>query len=312
MSDAGKPLDAIVAGELFVDLIMGGFEFWPRPGQEAFAREFHREIGGGAAITACGLARLGSRTGLLGVVGTDWGDWLVDQLGRRSVATSGIRFDAREPTAFTVAVTTPADRAFFTYPGANRQFGRLLMEAAAAQQFAQARHLHLACVPEFDAASELLAAIRHSGCSVSLDVGWHEDWLGDSRALAILRRIDIFFPNELEAQRMTGENDAEKALRRFAAEGVKRVALKLGPCGAALLWDGQILRAGAHPVVPLDTTGAGDCFDAGFLHAWLGGEPPESCLRTANICGALSTEAYGGIAGFPSAGRIEEARKGQA
>jgi len=310
MSDAAKPLDVIVAGELFVDLILGGFEFWPQPGQEAFAREFHREAGGGAAITASGLAALGSRTGLFGVVGADWGPWLVGRMRRAGVETSPVLFHPDEPTAFTVAVTTPRDRAFFTYPGANRRFAPALSEAAAAQQFAQARHLHLACAPELDSAVELLAALRRNGCSLSLDVGWHEDWLGDSRAFAIVRLVDIFFPNELEAQKITGENASEAALRRFAAEGVNRVALKLGSCGAALLWDGEIVRATPHPVVPLDTTGAGDCFDAGFLHAWLHGETPAACLAAANICGALSTEAYGGIAGFPDAARIARELKG--
>jgi sugar/nucleoside kinase (ribokinase family) len=72
-----------------------------------------------------------------------------------------------------------------------------------------------------------------------------------------------------------------------------------------LLNDGAIHVGAAPAVTPVDTTGAGDCFDAGFLHAWLAGRPAEACLRMANICGALSTEAYGGIAGFPSRERVE-------
>jgi sugar/nucleoside kinase (ribokinase family) len=85
------------------------------------------------------------------------------------------------------------------------------------------------------------------------------------------------------------------------------VALKLGARGAALLWDGEILFEPPLPVTARDTTGAGDCFDAGFLHAWLKGEPPRQCLRVANVCGALSTEAYGGIEGFPTPERLRHA-----
>ena len=123
-----KPFDVIVAGELFVDLIMSGFDFWPQPGREAFASEFHREIGGGAAITACGLAKLGSRTSVLGIVGLDNGAWIIEQLQASGVETSDIRFHPTEPTAFTVAATMQRDRAFLTYAGANRGFPAMLME----------------------------------------------------------------------------------------------------------------------------------------------------------------------------------------
>ena len=300
----------MVAGELYADLIMSGFDLWPAPGREAFAKEFHREIGGGAAITACGLAKLGSRTGVLGVVGAD-GGWLVERLAQNGVDTSEIRIDAQEPTAFTVAVTGPEDRAFLTYPGANRRFPAALTEAVSAGRLARARHVHLAYPPDLATAAELFGAIHAGGCTLSLDVGWQEEWLGDPRTLAILRLADIFFPNEIEAARVTGEADPEKSLRCFAAAGVRRVALKLGARGAALLWDGEILFASAPPVTPLDTTGAGDCFDAGFLHAWLRGASPELCQRTANVCGALSTEAHGGIAGFPTSARVERELEGK-
>jgi sugar/nucleoside kinase (ribokinase family) len=83
------------------------------------------------------------------------------------------------------------------------------------------------------------------------------------------------------------------------------VSTYLGSAGAALLWDGRISFAQPVSVAPLDTTGAGDSFDAGFLQAWLTGCAPELCLQRANLCGALSTEAYGGIAGFPSLERLQ-------
>jgi ribokinase len=305
MIDHQTPLDVLVAGELFVDLILSGFKFWPRLGQEAFARHFHREIGGGAAITACGLAKLGLRVGVLGAVGTDAGEWVTEQFKTRSVDTSAIRLDCMEPTAFTVVASLPEDRAFLSYPGANRLFAGVLAEAAARQHLYGARHVHLACSPRIDTTPDVLSSLRDTGCSLSLDVGWHEDWLKDPGSLAKLPLIDLFFPNEVEAMRMTGEGHPEQILRCFALAGVKRVALKLGARGAALLWDGEMFFIGPHPVTPLDSTGAGDCFDAGFLYAWLKGESPETCLRTANVCGALSTEAFGGIAGFPSPEHLE-------
>jgi hypothetical protein len=113
-------IEVVVAGELYADLIMGGFDFWPQPGQEAFAKEFRREIGGGAAITACGLATLGTATTLFGIVGSDSQAWIAERLAARGVDTALLRTNANEPTAFTVAVSTPHDRAFFTYLGANK------------------------------------------------------------------------------------------------------------------------------------------------------------------------------------------------
>ena len=300
-----RTLDVIVGGDLFIDLIMSGFASWPQPGAEAFAEALHRDVGGGAAISACGLARLGSKTAVFGAIGEDNGAWIVNRLKSFGVDTSLLRVDRDEPTAVTVAVSTPDDRSFLTYRGANVRFPAMLAEAASSGQLAQARHFHLTSAPDLAPAVELLTAIRGQGCTVSLDVGWHEDWLADPRALRLLPILDIFFPNQVEAGRMTGESTAENILRKLEAAGAKRVALKLGPAGAALLWDGDILRVEANLRKSVDTTGAGDCFDAGFLHFWMRGAPPRTCLQAANFCGAASTEAYGGVAGFPSAERVK-------
>ena len=305
MPERVKALDVLVAGELYTDLILSGFDFWPQPGQEAFAKEFHREVGGGASNTACGLAKLGSRAAVLGVVGED-GGWLVQQLERNGVDTSYISRDAVEPTAITVAVSTPEERSFLTYAGANRGFPAALAEAAAAKRLVQAGHVHLAFPPELSNAPELFAAIRANGCTVSLDVGWHEGWLRDGRVRGILPLLDLFFPNEVEAQCITGESEPEKMLRRFADLGLRRVALKLGGRGAALLWDGEAWFAAPLPVTPIDTTGAGDCFNAGFLHSRVKGDSPEACLWAANACGALSTEEYGGVKGVPDGVRLKD------
>jgi len=287
-------MDALVAGEIYADLILSGFDSWPQPGEESFASEFCREIGGGAAITACGLASLGVHAGLLGVVGADDSEWIIRRLRQRGVDTSPLEIDATEHTGLSVAVSTAQDRAFFTYRGVNHRFFDVLGKAGGA------RHLHLACPPPWD----LNPASVAGKATVSLDVGWHPSWLADPRALAWLSAIDIFFPSQPEAALLTSETDLERILQCFRHAGVNRVALKLGSEGAALLWDGKTYFAGPHPVTPVETTGAGDCFNAGFLYAWLRGESPEMCLHKANICGALSTEACGGIEGFPSLERI--------
>jgi sugar/nucleoside kinase (ribokinase family) len=295
----------MVAGDLFLDIVMSGFAYWPEPGEESVASEICREVGGGAAITACGLAKLGSKVGVLGVVGSDVGSWMIDRLRKCGVETSGIHYDLNEATAFTVAISSPRDRSFFTYPGANNAFPRILMDAATERMLSHARHVHLACAPELDSILELLQALRENDCCISLDVGWHEAWLRDARAMEAVRHVDIFFPNQKEAFAMTGEDDAHRILEHFRGEGVKAVVLKLGNRGAGMLWQDRICFVARYHVDAVDTTGAGDCFNAGFLHAWLRSQDAETCLRAAAICGALSTEALGGISGFPSRDRLE-------
>ena len=106
---------------------------------------------------------------------------------------------------------------------------------------------------------------------------------------------------------MTGESDPHRILRALHDKGVTAVGLKLGGRGAALLWRNKEYRCDPFPVANIDTTGAGDCFDAGFIHAWLEDQPPQSCLEIANICGAFSTRALGGIQGFPTLSELKGA-----
>ena len=300
-----RQLDVLVVGDLFIELVMSGFPSWPQPGEEAFAESFCREVGGGAAITACGLAKLGARVGIFGSVGKEDGHWVLNKLTALGIATSTIHLDDREPTALTVSVSGPSDRAYLTYMGANRRLSELLGKAVSATELSLARHIHLACAPDPATVGDLFRTLAEQGCSLSADIGWHPEWLADPRCRKALHTVDVFFPNEREASHMTGGNDPEKMLEVLGDEGFRKVALKLGADGAALLWDGEIMFQKASPVESVDTTGAGDCFDAGFLDAWLRGDAPQKCLRAGTVCGALSTRALGGISGFPGRAELE-------
>jgi sugar/nucleoside kinase (ribokinase family) len=300
-----RQLEVLVVGDLFLDLVMSGFQAWPRPGEESFARKFHKEVGGGAAITACGLSKLGLQTGILGVVGKEDGGWLLDQLRARGVDTSKIRVTPAEPTAFTVSVSTTLDRTFFTYSGANRELSTLVGDLIGIATADRVRHIHLAHALEPANLPASFKAIKDKGWSLSVDVGWHPEWYADARARAALKLVDIFFPNEREAGAVTQETEPRRMLDAFQRMGVHRVALKLGKHGAALLWDGAVCFQKPGIIDAVDTTGAGDCFDAGFLYAWLGGMEPALCLRAGAACGEMSTRALGGVAGFPSKEELE-------
>lgn len=302
-------IDVLVAGEIYVDLILSGFDSLPEPGREVFATRFSREIGGGTAITASGLAKLDLKCGVYGLVGDDSGDWVKDRLQREGVDVTQVQSHPTEPTAITVVATTAHDRAFLSYQGANFALEESLLESVRSADWVTPRHVHLAYAPFPMNFMELCEQLHAKGSTISLDVGWREDWLSHPETMAILRYVDIFFPNLAEAQRMTGEENPTEILKRFEVAGAEKVALKLGSSGSAFSSRGSTVFAKPPNVKPVDTTGAGDCFNAGFLQAWLSGKDPETCLLQGNICGAFSTLAYGGIAGFPRPAEIERELK---
>lgn len=298
-------VEVLVAGDLFLDLVMTGFESWPNPGEESFAKEFHKEVGGGAAITACCLSKLGVRTLVSGVVGKSDGQWMLDELSKRGVDASRIRMVEDEPTAFTVSVSTSNDRALFTYGGANGKFPAILDSIADLAQRTGARHVHLGHPVNPARAKSLFQAIHDAGCSVSLDVGWHPGWLSDPEVIGALRMVDVFFPNLREASEITKETKPRRALEVLGRMGLRCVALKMGGEGAALLCNEQVMFQEPGRVVAVDTTGAGDCFDAGFLYAWLREMSPRQCLKAGAACGEASVKVMGGVAGAPTRGELE-------
>lgn len=295
-----KQWDVITVGDVFVDIVMSGFTSWPQPGQEVECERLQYEAGGGAAITACGLAKLGCRTALLAVVGKADSAWFRQRLLGCGVDISQLLLHESEPTATTVSVSTAQDRAYFTYPGANKQLPELFATPQFRQAMQQARHVHLASAVAPQHLLEIAQELHAASTTLSIDVGWKEDWLRDKRSWLALKEADLFFPNEREAEWMTGQSQPEEMLRAFADAGLSTVALKLGAHGAALLHKGEVILAAPIQVEPIDTTGAGDCFDAGFLYAWLRGKPLAECLQLANHCGALSTQSLGGIESFPT------------
>lgn len=294
-----------VIGEFFVDQIFTEFNTLPKLGEEAFARQYHREVGGGAAITACALARLGVPVAAVGAIGKQDGRWLVNRLNSAGVDCSGLQFEPGEPTGITVSVSTREDRAFFTYYGANKRLARILQDPVTSALLSKATHVHFACALDAERDGPLLNAVRRKS-RTSIDVQSHMSWLTRPESLNILRNCDIFFPNEREAGWISSEIEPHDILHKLREKDFHGVGLKLGGKGAALLWRRHVFLTGPFPVQTVDTTGAGDCFNAGFIFSWLRGDPPQRCLEVANICGALSTRALGGVEAFPSLRELQE------
>lgn len=293
-----KTCDVAVAGEIYVDHIFTGFGVWPQPGEEVFTNEYAKELGGGAAITACALGRLQRSVRLVGAIGKNEKAWIADRLAAFHVE-AGALHGAEQGTGITASVSTKTDRSFFTYVGANAHLETYLDSESAACQLEQARHVHFAFPIAAGLAARLLVRLHAAGCTISLDVGHQPRWLLDPANRATCSQVDYLLPNQREARILSG-GDAETYLRFTAENGWPSGVVKLGAQGAAMRREHGNVKVSAPRVEAVDTTGAGDAFDAGFIDGLLDGETGEVCLRRGCVCGALSTRAAGGLRGLPA------------
>jgi sugar/nucleoside kinase (ribokinase family) len=288
-----------VVGNIYCDLIFLGLESPPVLGEERRTDQFTLAAGGGGYITTVGLARLGVRTAVRAYVGRDvLGRLQLDALRRERVDTSLVRRHPRLGSGLTVAFSTAGDRGFLTYPGCALDAGRLLDPKTLAV-LRRAHHVHFAGMTRpFRARLPLLERLQAAHVTTSLDIGWNPSRYRDPDFRQVIRRVTVFMPSWRDAQWLTGQVVPEDAVRALG-ELVPVAVVKLGAEGSIGIEDGRIARVRPPAVRALETTGAGDAFNAGFIWAYLRGESLARCLLAGNICGALSTRAPGGTAAFP-------------
>jgi sugar/nucleoside kinase (ribokinase family) len=287
-----------VVGEVYVDHIFTDFDHVPLPGEEVFAEQYRREAGGGTVNTACALARLGHHSSIFGVLGKDEETWL-----RSRLSSFGVNADHAQsselPNALTVSMSTTLDRSFLSYAGANRILAEYVALPETIAALSGAQHVHFAMPLEAKLAKTLLPALRSAGCTLSIDPGWRKEWFLNAGSLDVLRMVDLFLPNESEAQLLTGYTDTEQMLRACIGLGLKKTISKMGSRGAAAFQNDRLYTMVPPDVRVVDTTGAGDAFDAGFIDAWLYGAKIEEQLWRACICGSLSTRDRGALTALP-------------
>jgi sugar/nucleoside kinase (ribokinase family) len=292
-----KLWDVVTVGEIYVDHVFSGLANWPLPGEEIFTSNYLRELGGGAAITACGLGRLGRRTAVFGVVGEVECNWMKHRFRQFAIASHGLK-KMGGSSGVTVSVSVREERSFYSYAGTNSMLSEYLASPMLVKQLERAAHVHFAVPLERPIAQALLPKLKDAGCTVSLDVGWQPQWYLDAENLQTCREIDCFLPNRKEAEYLTGKTHPEDVLLGLEDLGFTHVVVKLGAEGAAM-HDGARMLHVLPPVVEVaDTTGAGDAFDAGLIDAMLDGAEPLDLLRRGAACGALSTRTAGALNGL--------------
>ena len=302
-----KHFDILVAGEINPDLILSG-NVTPEFGQvEKLVDSAELTVGSSSAIFACGAARLGLKVAFVGVCGADiFGRFMLDELGRRGVDVSAVIVDPDHQTGLSVILSSVhGDRAILTHSGL---IAALKADAVTDELLRQARHLHIASYFLQTALQpglpDLFARAHSLDLTTSLDTNW--DPSGEWRGLdELLRLTDVLLPNENEALALSGASTLEAALQLLGQQS-RLVAVKCGERGALAAWGDEIVRSPALPVQVVDTVGAGDTFDAGFICGWLNGWSLEKTLALAAACGSLSTRAAGGTSAQPT---LDEAMK---
>jgi hypothetical protein len=279
----------VCAGEAFEDLVFHGLPRLPRPGEELRPPGFARTFGGGTLITAVAAARMGARVAVMSALA----DAAVTRLKAEGVRVRNLRA-AGEPHAVSVALSTPRDRAFVTFEGANERLEDRLL-AAIGDRLPRARHLHLALGPrDLPAWTRILARCRASGITTSWDFGWHEALPARRGFGGLLRALDWVFVNEGEARHYARVRSLTEA-RRAWKDLTSRTVIKLGARGAMVVMPHAVVRQAAPRVRVVDTTGAGDAFNGTFLAAFVAGRPVEACLRAGIAIGSHTTTMAGGL-----------------
>ncbi|GAB4483003.1 MAG: carbohydrate kinase family protein [Anaerolineales bacterium] len=300
-----KPIDILIPGEINPDLILNDPNLEPRFGQqEVLVQDFEMTIGSSAAIFACGAARLGLKTSLIGVVGDDpLGRFMQDALRQRGVDISPLIITSERKTGVSVILSRSGDRAILTYLGC---IDALEAEQVPDSLLAQTRHLHVCSVfLQTRLRRGLPALLRRAhnlGVTISLDTNWDPSgkWEG---IRDLITQVDVFLPNEGEALAISAAPDLSTALE-VLGQTCPLVVVKRGEHGVIARHKHETVAVPALAVQIVDTVGAGDSFDAGFLYGYLNGYTLKKALELGVACGSLSTRAAGGVNAQPT---LEEA-----
>jgi sugar/nucleoside kinase (ribokinase family) len=289
-----KSYDILVAGEINPDLVLTGDVIPAFNLAEKIIDSANLSIGSSSAIFACGAARLGLKVGFIGICGDDFfGRFMLEEMTRRDVDIAPVIVDTSVQTGMSVIFSTKSDRAILTHVGS---MNRLHSDQVTDDLLARTRHLHVASYFLQTALQpglpDLFRRARTLGLTVSLDPNWDPlgKWHGFDELLPLM---DVFLPNQNEALALTGAVTVEEAVACLSRK-CHTVAVKLGERGAIAARDTEVVHTPALKVKVVDTTGAGDSFDGGFLYGFLNGWRLERALKLGAACGSLSTRAVGG------------------
>lgn len=289
------PRRIAVIGNLEVDLVLGPLARMPRWGEERVVSQRERRAAGSAGYTAIALGRLGHPALLVGPLGADGEGTLIRTALREAGLSEEGLIPSSKPTGLSVTlVRDDGERAFVNHLGALEAFSPTDL-GPYWDQLLQVDLVLLSgyfLLPAFRGApaARLFRRLQDEGILTALDTGDAVDgWTDEVRAelKPVLAATDWLFPNEAEACGMAGTSDWLEGCRRLLGLGPKKVIVKRGSVGSAMVDAGGVLAGSAFPVAVIDTVGAGDTFNAGFLAGWAEGRPEVEALAYGAAAAAL-------------------------
>ncbi len=292
-------------GALVVDLLNGPIKQYPVPRvQTQITAEWIRMApGGGAANTPSALARMGMAVTAFSKVGNDPnGSFILNELKQVGVNTSGVCVSGKDSTPFTfVGIHADGDRTFIHTPGANVTLNLSDIDPSHALDCEYFLYQDLWVLPGLDGkpAASLLEEARRRGAVTFLDEAFG---YGPKRELleAMLPHCDYAIPSFDDLQAIYPNSSAPQLTDRLIGLGAGAVVIKMGPQGCFVAHGTDRVQVPAYPANVVDTTGAGDCWDAGFIAALSCGNDPVAAARIGCACAAFGIEAVGGSTGVPS------------
>jgi len=292
------------AGIVVADVWGRPIDDQPEHGRLMLVDEMGMSIGGCAANTGIGLAKMDVDTAIIGKVGDDgFGQFVREAMGAEGVDTSGIAVtDDATTSATMIMIDSGGERTFIHCIGAN---ATMRPDDIDMDLVSNAEIFHFAgalVMPGFDGepAASVMKSAQEAGTTTALDVVWDDTGRWMELREPVLPHTDIFLPGVPEAVEITGKDTPEEAAEVLMDHGVKTVGLKMGEEGCYVRTGDRELRVPAFSVDVVDGTGSGDAFVAGFLLGTLAGWDLEDVARMANAVGAMCVTAPGATAGLRS------------
>jgi len=301
-------IDVCVIGELNLDLILYGLPKMLELDRELLASNIAFTLGSSSAIFAHNLSTLGTKVGFISKIGDDpLGKMALERLVSAGVDVGGVkRASGGTATGLTVVLPQPLHRYILTYPGTmfEMQYSDIDMNYVRG-----ARHMHLSSFFLHRALRprilDLFREAKAAGLSTSLDTNDDPENKWGRDLLEVLKYVDVFFPNDREAKKITGTEDLAQAINRLV--GLAKVVVVKRGSGATICRSGEEQHSLMPPLVkPVDDIGAGDSFGAGFIHQYVRGAGLEDCLSWGNLAGAYSTTKEGGTEAFRDRAALAE------
>lgn len=278
----------LCVGRVYCDLVFSGLQEPPQPGREIYAQGLSLHTGGGAAITAHTLAKLGRAVQVCASLPAQPFRRIIETDLEDSVCLRHCTEQQESDPQITVVLSGDYDRSFITRRADRalpQNYRECLLQCAREGQIA---HLHVAELATLLDHPDLIPLARSAGWSISLDCAWDDAAISSRDAPALIHQVDLFLPNEAEFCALKDNG--------FSVKDMQMVVIKRGESGAQVRTPDGVIEQGADTSMPcVDTTGAGDAFDAGFIDAWLRNEAVENCLVAGQRTGTAATRHFGGI-----------------